>query len=62
MNRYKIFIEEPYDLQNTARCVIHIEEYKTIKRAFKIASAQFSKKDIAPCLSILGIMQEECVD
>ncbi|VDD91498.1 unnamed protein product [Enterobius vermicularis] len=39
--RYKIFIEEPYDLQNTARCVTRIENLQLIQHAFSQADKAF---------------------
>ncbi|VDK46090.1 unnamed protein product [Anisakis simplex] len=39
--RYKIFIEEPFDHQNTARCVTRVERLRAIKTAFISARNAF---------------------
>lgn len=58
MERFKIFIEEPFDLKNTARCVTKLENYLKIKDAIKMAWKELSNRNSPPTLSMLGIIQD----
>uniref|UniRef100_A0A0N5AGY9 PAP-associated domain-containing protein n=1 Tax=Syphacia muris TaxID=451379 RepID=A0A0N5AGY9_9BILA len=54
--RYKIFIEEPFDMQNTARCVTRIENLNLIQSAFSNARrALLSHKSKGPTLSSINV-------
>lgn len=58
MNRFKIFIEEPYDLQNTARCVTQDEQWDAIQEAFKkTLNELFENPNLS--LDMLGIITQK---
>ncbi|EJD76738.1 hypothetical protein LOAG_16408 [Loa loa] len=46
--RFKIFIEEPYDQKNTARCVTSIENLQLIREAFTSAKNAFLQTSAGP--------------
>jgi len=54
--RYKIFVEEPYDFRNTARCVTHDWNYDLIRETFRSARQLFLGKK-KPDLRNLGITE-----
>jgi hypothetical protein len=39
--RFRLYIEEPFDFQNTARCVTGEEEWRSIREAFGRARNAF---------------------
>ncbi|KAK0410145.1 hypothetical protein QR680_004974 [Steinernema hermaphroditum] len=55
--RYKIFVEEPFDGNNTARCVTTNENYEKIIGAFRTTSAWFlSSDEVSPSVARLRIL------
>uniref|UniRef100_A0A914EHK5 PAP-associated domain-containing protein n=1 Tax=Acrobeloides nanus TaxID=290746 RepID=A0A914EHK5_9BILA len=46
--RFKIYIEEPFDGLNTARCVTSVEMFNRIKLAFKTSRSQFLGSQAGP--------------
>ncbi|KAI6232963.1 hypothetical protein M3Y99_00956500 [Aphelenchoides fujianensis] len=57
-NRFFIFIEEPFDLNNTARCVTKKYNYDLILEAFRLARAHFLGKRL-PDLRKLIVMETD---
>ncbi|KHN80995.1 Poly(A) RNA polymerase GLD2-A [Toxocara canis] len=54
--RFKVFIEEPFDHQNTARCVTRLENLRLIKRAFISARNAFlGSSALAPRLELIDV-------
>ncbi|VDK85392.1 unnamed protein product [Litomosoides sigmodontis] len=53
--RFKIFIEEPYDRKNTARCVTSIENLQLIREAFTSARNAFLQSTAGPNLEYIGV-------
>uniref|UniRef100_A0A0R3RVM5 PAP-associated domain-containing protein n=1 Tax=Elaeophora elaphi TaxID=1147741 RepID=A0A0R3RVM5_9BILA len=54
--RFKIFIEEPYDQKNTARCVTSIENLQLIREAFTSARNAFLQTSAGPpVLEYIGV-------
>ncbi|KAM3728798.1 Poly(A) RNA polymerase GLD2 [Dirofilaria immitis] len=54
--RFKIFIEEPYDQKNTARCVTSIENLQLIREAFTSARNAFLQASAGPpSLECIGV-------
>lgn len=52
--RFKMFIEEPYDGLNTARCVTQIPNFEKIMDAFKMAQSKFLGA-FRPCIRKIGV-------
>jgi hypothetical protein len=52
--RYKIFIEEPFDRNNTARCVTNDVHFEMIHETFKNARSWFCGKR-RPDISNIGV-------
>uniref|UniRef100_A0A915CH83 PAP-associated domain-containing protein n=1 Tax=Parascaris univalens TaxID=6257 RepID=A0A915CH83_PARUN len=54
--RFKVFIEEPFDHENTARCVTRVESAKYIKQVFIAARNAFLGANAgAPLLRLIDV-------